>query len=77
MNKAQRTVLLLAALVIVAMCAYPPVRSQYGGIRYIGVWQLQWISYDIQFSRILAQTAIIATLATLLTLAFKTPPSQD
>lgn len=76
MNKSQRTVLFTAVIAILAMCAVPPV-SGYNNARpeWVSVWHMYWWGTErIAISLLLTQIAIVCTLATLLTLAFKSAP---
>lgn len=76
MNKAQRTVLFTAVLAILAMCAVPPCSGYSNAVpRWISVWHMYWHGMEhIAISLLLTQIAIVCTLATLLTLAFKSAP---
>lgn len=75
MNKAQRTVLFISALVIVAMCSVPPCSGYANATpRWISVWHMYWYGTEhIAISLLLTQIVIVCTLTTLLTLAFKSP----
>ena len=76
MNKAQRTVLFTAVVAILAMCAVPPcIGYANSPPNWISVWHMYWHGMErIAISLLLTQIAIVCTLATLLTLAFKSTP---
>ena len=76
MNTAQRAVLLTAVLAILAMCAVPPCSGYSNAApQWISVWHMYWHGMErIAISLLLTQIAIVCTLATLLTLAFKSAP---
>lgn len=77
MNKAQRTVLFTAVIAILAMCAVPPCSgySNSSTPQWISIWHMYWHGMErIAISLLLTQIAIVCTLATLLTLAFKSAP---
>lgn len=74
MNKAQRTVLFTAVLAILAMCAVPPCKGT-NNIEYVSIWHMYWFyARDVLMSFLIGQVAIVTTIATLLTLAFKSAP---
>lgn len=72
MNKAQRTVLIVAVLVILGMCAFPPCHGYGGRPDYASLWSILWFnSGPVLISLLLTQIVIVLVITTLLVMAFK------
>lgn len=76
MNKAQRAVLFLAVIAILAMCAVPPCSGYSNATpQWISIWHMYWHGTEhIAISLLLTEITITCIITTLLVLAMKSPP---